>query len=200
MTQYEIYWSDLTPEAQERLSELKDDNVDLSPLAIIDVENVDTIEEIYDELGVPKEDIFKPSKNADIHNKFAKFFSVVNSGKWDISIPLKIVKSIKDELITDEYIKFREYVLNTTLHDVTTTLHHSIGMTIRNQYKLWTEEGELNKWFLSHNIKHGDDKSTILLTLLYQNVNNIPYDLTETIKNINDHWKKLNLNDYIIND
>jgi len=38
MKQYEIYWSDLTPEAQARLKELNHENIDNSPLAIIDIE------------------------------------------------------------------------------------------------------------------------------------------------------------------
>ena len=38
MTQHEIFWDDLTPEAQERLKDLNRGNIDLSPLAIIEVE------------------------------------------------------------------------------------------------------------------------------------------------------------------
>ena len=38
MTQYEIYWSDLTKEAQERLKGMWHGNIELSPLAIIDIE------------------------------------------------------------------------------------------------------------------------------------------------------------------
>lgn len=35
---YEIYWSDLNKKAQKRLKDLYHDNIDLSPLAIIDIE------------------------------------------------------------------------------------------------------------------------------------------------------------------
>ena len=38
MKSYEIYWNDLSDEAKERLKDLYHDNIDLSPLAIIDVE------------------------------------------------------------------------------------------------------------------------------------------------------------------
>lgn len=38
MTTYEIYWSDLTKEAQERLAGMYDENIDMSPIAIIDRE------------------------------------------------------------------------------------------------------------------------------------------------------------------
>lgn len=44
MKQHEIYWSDLTPEAQARLKELNHENIDNSPLAIIDIE--EEVEEI----------------------------------------------------------------------------------------------------------------------------------------------------------
>jgi len=39
MESYEIYWDDLTPKSQERLKALLHDNVNLSPLAIIDIES-----------------------------------------------------------------------------------------------------------------------------------------------------------------
>jgi len=38
MKSYEVYWKDLSEEAQERLKELYHENIDLSPLAIIDIE------------------------------------------------------------------------------------------------------------------------------------------------------------------
>ena len=41
---YEIWWDDLTPKAQDRLWALKHDNIDLSPIAIIDIEDEETNE------------------------------------------------------------------------------------------------------------------------------------------------------------
>jgi hypothetical protein len=38
MKSYKIYWKDLTDEARKRLAEIYHDNIDLSPLAIIDIE------------------------------------------------------------------------------------------------------------------------------------------------------------------
>ena len=38
MTTYEIYWSDLTEEAQDRLSGMYHENIDISPIAYIDIE------------------------------------------------------------------------------------------------------------------------------------------------------------------
>lgn len=55
MTSYEIYWNDLTPEAQERLAALNHDNVGLSPLAIIDLEYGENDEEV--EADAPKYDL-----------------------------------------------------------------------------------------------------------------------------------------------
>lgn len=41
MKTYEIYWNDLTEEAQERLEDLNHENIELSPLAIIHIEDED---------------------------------------------------------------------------------------------------------------------------------------------------------------
>ena len=41
MESFEIYWDDLTPQAQKRLKSLYHDNIDLSPLAIVDIESED---------------------------------------------------------------------------------------------------------------------------------------------------------------
>lgn len=48
MESYEIYWSDLTDEAKEKLKKLYHDNIDMSPIAIIDIED-DNINNINDE-------------------------------------------------------------------------------------------------------------------------------------------------------
>jgi len=45
MPQFEIYWSDLTDEAKERLSELYHENVEISPFAVIETENVEELSE-----------------------------------------------------------------------------------------------------------------------------------------------------------
>lgn len=39
MTSYEIYWDDLTPEAKERLKKIYHENIDNTPIAIIDFED-----------------------------------------------------------------------------------------------------------------------------------------------------------------
>ena len=39
METFEIYLDDLTPQAQKRLKPLYHDNIDLSPLAIVDIES-----------------------------------------------------------------------------------------------------------------------------------------------------------------
>lgn len=38
MESYEIYWNDLTDEAKERLEDLNHANVELTPLAIVELE------------------------------------------------------------------------------------------------------------------------------------------------------------------
>lgn len=41
MKTFEIYWDDLTEESKERLKELYHDNIELAPIAIIDLEEDD---------------------------------------------------------------------------------------------------------------------------------------------------------------
>jgi len=41
LKEYQIFWDDLTPEAQERLKELNHDNIDNLPIAIVDIEDLD---------------------------------------------------------------------------------------------------------------------------------------------------------------
>lgn len=38
METYEIYWSDLNEEAQERLAALYHENIDYTPIAFVDIE------------------------------------------------------------------------------------------------------------------------------------------------------------------
>lgn len=43
MKSFEIYWNDLTPEAQERLKGLNHDNIELTPIAIVEIENEEAL-------------------------------------------------------------------------------------------------------------------------------------------------------------
>jgi hypothetical protein len=43
MTQFEIYWNDLTDEAKNRLSDLYHDNIHLTPLTTIEVEKTEQL-------------------------------------------------------------------------------------------------------------------------------------------------------------
>lgn len=61
MAQYEIYWSDLTEDAQERLSGMYHDNIEMSPIAIVDIEDDDDIED--ENMNVDDEKAFKRSMN-----------------------------------------------------------------------------------------------------------------------------------------
>jgi len=45
MKSFEIFWSDLNEEAQERMREIYHENIDLSPIAILDIEDNEEEEE-----------------------------------------------------------------------------------------------------------------------------------------------------------
>lgn len=48
MKRFEIYWNDLTDEAKERLAELEHDNIDLYPIATIELEDINIEEDDID--------------------------------------------------------------------------------------------------------------------------------------------------------
>lgn len=58
MQNIEIYWDDLTDEAKERLHLLNHDNVDLSPIAIVNIEE-EVVFEMFRELNPTEQDEFK---------------------------------------------------------------------------------------------------------------------------------------------
>jgi len=39
MKTYEIYWDDLTPDAQEKLKDMYHENIDLTPIACIEIQD-----------------------------------------------------------------------------------------------------------------------------------------------------------------
>lgn len=48
MKSYEIYWDDLTDDAKERLKDMYHENIDLSPIAIVGIENDEIMEVDYE--------------------------------------------------------------------------------------------------------------------------------------------------------
>lgn len=66
--------------------------------------------------------------------------------------------------------------------------HFSVGMGLRNRWKLWTGSS-LSLWFNKAGIKHPDDMSAIILTALKHRVVGTPYDMEKDVKFYQEYWK-----------
>lgn len=81
--------------------------------------------------------------------------------------------------------KFKE----TDEKSATVMLHFGIGMSMRNNWNLWTGDSQLSKYFKSIGIFHPDDMSSIILTSLHRRLNNKDIDLQGQIKYYKSYWK-----------
>lgn len=68
--------------------------------------------------------------------------------------------------------------------------HHSTGMALRNQWKLWGDS-DLAKWFNSIGIKHADDMTGIIFASLHRKLHNKPIELESQVKFYQDYWKNI---------
>lgn len=69
-------------------------------------------------------------------------------------------------------------------------LHLTFGMSLRNNWGLWTETSRLAKWFNTINIHHADDMSGIIIESLYRDLNALPRELEAQVQKYVDHWAK----------
>lgn len=121
-------------------------------------------------------------------------------------LPISLEDAI--EKLKEFYKKYLSEIKNMKEDDFKYSSHFWSGMYIRNSWQLWWSEGHqflewsneippLNKWFNSIDIYHADDMSAILLTCLYRNLNDIPYDLDNQVKFYKNHWKNEGFKDGI---
>jgi hypothetical protein len=75
--------------------------------------------------------------------------------------------------------------------DAIISVHHTIGMAIRNELGLW-HNGTIVPFFHNLGIFHADDMSTIILTSFHRSKNNIDIKLEEQVKHYIDYWEKEN--------
>ena len=66
--------------------------------------------------------------------------------------------------------------------------HFTVGMSMRNGWKLWDELSPLHKWFAERGIYHADDMSGIIFTSLYRAMNSKPIGFSEQVKYYRDYW------------
>lgn len=67
--------------------------------------------------------------------------------------------------------------------------HHTLGRLIRNEWGLWTGEGELCRRFNQVGIDHPDDMSSIILTSYYRKRRNSSLKLEEQTRHYIEYWK-----------
>jgi hypothetical protein len=69
--------------------------------------------------------------------------------------------------------------------------HFTLGMWIRNNWKLWSEEVHpLKKYFLDLGLFHADDMSHIIIVSFWRHLNNKPLEVKTQVKFFIDYWLK----------
>lgn len=68
--------------------------------------------------------------------------------------------------------------------------HMGIGRWMRNEWGLWSKEGELYKWFKSLGINHPDDMSAIILDSFYRYWHHDDIKLNEQVNYYKSYWKE----------
>lgn len=95
-------------------------------------------------------------------------------------------------LVTDT--KAFDAVLNMTEREFRGSLHHTGGMSMRNDWNLWGVRKDkpttLYEWFREKGIGHGDDISGIIFTSYYRTLRREPVDLEGQIKYYRDYWER----------
>lgn len=76
-----------------------------------------------------------------------------------------------------------------TENDAIAQSHHGLGTWIRNNWGLWEEDGQLNKYFTNLGLKHADDMSGVILTSYHRHLNEKELELDEQVKYYIEFWK-----------
>ena len=107
-----------------------------------------------------------------------------------IYIPTSLDNAI--EHLSREYPDFVEEIKRTGQeNDFTGRYHSSFGRWMRNNWGLWSGEGELKSWFEKNlGLAHADDMSGIILTCWYRDVRGIPRDVAGQVAIYLAHWEK----------
>ena len=82
---------------------------------------------------------------------------------------------------------------NEFLKNDTIIFHHTLGMSIRNNWELWNETSEIHKWFKSIGIWHADDMSGIIFDSLKRKLMGEDIRLEEQVESYKNHWKRIGI-------
>ena len=76
---------------------------------------------------------------------------------------------------------------------LSTQLHFSLGMHLRNEWSLWDDKSILVTWFKqTYGVDHADDVSGIIMECLINDLTGKPRRDKILAKQFIDHWKKDN--------
>lgn len=106
------------------------------------------------------------------------------------------VYHLKNNLIYEDQAFFNVWVTSSE-EDAVNSYHHTLGQTVRNDYKLWDKEGPLSSYFDTIGIHHADDMSGIILRSLHREENNKEWNLLEQVKEYKKFWREtIGINKY----
>ena len=94
----------------------------------------------------------------------------------------EIIKDTPAESI-EEFKEMKEYSAGATVH-------HSGGMSMRNNLGFWQEDSEWHKWFKERGIWHADDMSGIVFDSFHRKLNDKPIDFEGQVKYYQEYWEK----------
>lgn len=96
--------------------------------------------------------------------------------------------------VTESFLYFEQmfddtakYTFMTLPEDIATgRLHNSMGMWIRNNWRLWGNSA-IKKSLIDSGLSHPDDMSAVLLKSYYRHLNNKPLNISEEVEKHNAH-------------
>lgn len=113
-------------------------------------------------------------------------FSQIKTDKSVISIPQNLNQSfsILDSLLSHDDIN----TIKNESEEGTIKFHMSLGLWIRNNWKLWNQNTPLSKYFNDLEIFHPDDMSGIIITSYWRYLNGKPINLESQIEYYKNYW------------
>ncbi len=99
-----------------------------------------------------------------------------------------------DQLVSTLSQIDRAYIEATPLRAFRGGVHMSAGMGLRNEWRLWDKDGPLNEELAALGFHHGDDRSGLLLAMLWSCVHEVPFDIAAEAESNRAHWARAGVN------
>ncbi len=89
----------------------------------------------------------------------------------------------------DRFVVDKEEMLKDSEDRIVAMSHHGLGMTLRNNWRLW-EKSPLTDFFNGLGIQHADDMSGIIIRSYYRKAVGKEIDMEGQVKEYKKYWKK----------